>query len=177
MNKIGIYKIASPSGRIYIGQSTDINRRFDSYSKKGQCNTQTKLNNSFLKYNSINHIFEILEECEEAQLNIRERYWQDYYNVICPYRGLNCRLTETADKSGKLSEETKLKMSKAHKGKKLSKEHIINMINRRTKVVLEITTGIFYTIKELSEITKIKPQTLRNQLSGCNKNNTNYRYV
>ena len=75
------------------------------------------------------------------------------------------------------SDETKLKMSKAHKGKKLSKEHIINMINRRTKVVLEITTGIFYTIKELSEITKIKPQTLRNQLSGCNKNNTNYRYV
>lgn len=32
MNKlIGIYKITSPTDRIYIGQSKDINKRFNSY--------------------------------------------------------------------------------------------------------------------------------------------------
>ena len=177
MDKIGIYKITSPTGRTYIGQSVHINKRFNSYSKKGQCNPQIRLNKSFLKYGVINHKFEIVEECKINELNDRERYYQDLYNVTCPYKGLNCRLTTTNDKSGKLSEETKSKMSKAHKGKKLSQEHILKMIELRTKIVLEITTGIFYTIKELSEITKIKPQTLRSQLSGCNKNKTNYRYV
>ena len=177
MDKIGIYKITSPTGRIYIGQSVHINKRFNSYNKKGQCNAQIRLNKSFLKHGVINHKFEIVEECKINELNDRERYFQDLYNVTCPYKGLNCRLTTTNDKSGKISEETKLKMSKAHKGKKLSKEHILKMIELRTKVVLETTTGIFYTIKELSEITKIKEFTLRNQLSGCNKNNTNYIYV
>jgi group I intron endonuclease len=177
MNNIGIYKIISPSGKIYIGQSINIEKRFKSYSKKGQCNTQIKLNNSFLKYGSVNHIFEILELCDIENLNNRERYWQDYYNSICPYKGLNCRLTTSKDKSGFISNETRFKMSKVHKGKKMSEESKLKMIESRTKVVLEITTGVFYTIKELSELLKIKSQTLRNKLSGCNKNKTNYRYV
>jgi hypothetical protein len=44
-------------------------------------------------------------------LNERERYWQDFYNVLSE-NGLNCRLTTSNDRSGKLSDETKKKMSK-----------------------------------------------------------------
>ena len=42
--------------------------------------------------------FEIIEQCILTQLNERERYWQDYYDVL-GINGLNCKLTETKDKS------------------------------------------------------------------------------
>lgn len=125
----GIYKITSPSNRIYIGQSVDIDKRFYNYSLK-HCKFQTKLLHSFNKYNVENHIFEIIEECDESQLNNRERYWQDYYESNTQ-KGLNCRLTKADDKSGRLSEETKLKMSKDRKGKPSPNKGKKNV--RRTK--------------------------------------------
>ena len=70
MDKIcGIYKITSPSGKIYIGQSKDINKRFNLY-KRLQCERQPKLYNSFIKYGTINHKFEVLCECNKELLNL-----------------------------------------------------------------------------------------------------------
>lgn len=46
---IGIYKITSPSGKIYIGQSVNIERRFLDY-KKSLKKSQIKLYNSIKKY-------------------------------------------------------------------------------------------------------------------------------
>jgi predicted GIY-YIG superfamily endonuclease len=54
-----IYKITSPSGKIYIGITKDINRRFKSYEKL-RCKNQIFLYNSILKYGWENHIKEIL---------------------------------------------------------------------------------------------------------------------
>ena len=59
---IGIYKITSPTNRIYIGSSNDIYNRWCSY-KNLKCKSQTKLYNSLLKYGAENHIFEIIENC------------------------------------------------------------------------------------------------------------------
>jgi len=108
----GIYKITSPNSKVYIGQSIDITKRWNSHRQSINNKKKTKLINSFLKYGVDNHIFEIIEICEQKDLNIRERYWQDYYNVV--NEGLNLKLTQTDDKSGSLSEETKLKISKSH---------------------------------------------------------------
>jgi group I intron endonuclease len=104
---IGIYKITSPSGKIYIGQSTRLEERKKSY-KRLECTGQTRLYRSLLKYSFSEHIFEIIEECTIGDLNIRERYWQDYYGVLSK-KGLNCKLTGTNDQSGKLSIESILK--------------------------------------------------------------------
>lgn len=112
---IGIYKITSPSGKVYIGQSVNIHNRFNKYLNINNSKGQRKLNNSFKKYGVENHIFEIIEECEFEQLNIRERYWQDYYDVLGK-NGLNCVLTETNSKIRILSEEYKRKISKSKKG-------------------------------------------------------------
>ena len=101
--KCGIYKITSPSNRIYIGQSIDIERRFKSYKTK-KAKNQPKLFNSFLKYGTDNHQFEIIEECIFEDLNKRERYWQDYYDV-CGKNGLNCLLTNNEIKPFALSED------------------------------------------------------------------------
>lgn len=116
----GIYKITSPSGKIYIGQSVDIKRRFKKY-KSLDCKHQIKLYNSFLKYGYINHKFEIILECEFEQLNELERFYQDLYNVVSK-NGLNCLLTETSTKKSKVSDETRKRLSESGKGKKRSEE-------------------------------------------------------
>ncbi len=129
----GVYKITSPSSRIYVGQSINIEKRFNKYEKKQNVSEQKKLYNSFLKYGVENHKFEIIEECIIDLLNERERYWQDFYNVL--KEGLNCRLTTTNDKSGFFSKETKLKMSNSAKNKKLSDSHRKNIsiaVKKRT---------------------------------------------
>jgi group I intron endonuclease len=108
---VGIYKITSPSGKIYIGQSVDIERRFSMYKRLHQCKFQPKLYYSLRKYGTENHIFEVIEDCDIELLNERERYYQDFYDVL--NGGLNCVLTKTKDRSGKASIESRKKMSNA----------------------------------------------------------------
>lgn len=117
---IGIYKITSPTNKIYIGQSINIEKRFSRYKRLGNCNEQKKLYNSFIKHGAENHLFEIVEECKVSELNIKERFYQEFFN--CLKSGLNCKLTKTNDRNGEHSEETKLKISIANKGKVPSKE-------------------------------------------------------
>lgn len=114
-----IYKISSPTGRVYIGQSININARFRKY-KNMDCEAQTRLYNSFKKYGVHNHSFNIIEYCTKANINIRERYYQEKYNVLSNDKGLNCKYTKTNKKKEKVSIETRDKMSQAKKGKKLS---------------------------------------------------------
>lgn len=111
---IGIYKITSPSNKIYIGQSVNIEKRHENY-KSLDCKSQTKLYSSIKKHGWDNHSFEVIEECIIDLLNYRERYWQDFYDVLSK-NGLNCVLQGHKDKSGHLSEDTKIKISKSRKG-------------------------------------------------------------
>lgn len=105
----GVYLIKNPSNKVYVGKSICIESRWNKY-KKMRCKSQPALYNSLKKYGWENHKFEILETCLEEELSCRERYWQDFYDVMNK-NGLNCRLSSCEDKSGSLSEETKLKMS------------------------------------------------------------------
>lgn len=110
----GIYIITSPTGRNYVGQSVNINQRWMHY-RLGDCKDQPKLYNSFIKYGVENHKFSVIEECKIEILTERERYWQEYYDVI--NKGLNCKFVTTSEKTGFFSEETKRKISEALKGK------------------------------------------------------------
>jgi group I intron endonuclease len=125
-----IYKITSPSNKVYIGQTINIHRRFIKY-KGLRCKAQPRIYNSLVKYGSENHVFEIIEECNIYDLNIRERHWQDHYDVLSD-NGLNCVLTNTDEKYLVRSLETRKKMSESRKGKKLSKEMILALIKRNT---------------------------------------------
>ena len=87
----GIYKITNPAGKIYIGQSINIQRRFKSYFNLN-CKKQIKLFNSLKKYGVENHIFETVCICTKEELNDKERHYQDLYLVISG-NGLNCILT------------------------------------------------------------------------------------
>lgn len=111
---IGIYKITSPSGRVYIGQSVNIERRWKFY-KGLHCKDQPKIYNSLVKYGVENHSFEVVIECKEQDLNKFERYYQELYSS--EKVSLNCSFVGYNDISGRRSEETKVKISKALKGR------------------------------------------------------------
>lgn len=119
---IGIYKWVSPTGRIYVGQSTNIKQRKEWYLSNGISNaSMPKLKRSFNKYGIENHLFEVIEYCSIEKLNEREIYWGLFYNTL--ENGLNCKLGE---QNCVFSEETKNKMSVAKKSKPLSTEHQLN---------------------------------------------------
>ena len=129
---IGIYKITSPSGKIYIGQSKNIRQRKKFYSFYN-CKNQIKLFNSLKKYSFEKHIFEVVEECLLEQLNERETYWKQYY--LDQFSGdwknlLFCELYDLG--GGPLSEKTKEKISKSLLGKKKTLQHANNIKQSRT---------------------------------------------
>ena len=130
---VGIYKIISPSKKIYIGQATNIKKRWDYYTKT-ICNDQPKLYNSLKKYGWKQHMFEIIEECSVEQLDEKEIFYkQQFINEFGWDKALFCHLID--GKGGHKSEETKHKISQANKGKKHSVESClkksISLIGRK----------------------------------------------
>ncbi len=118
-----IYKIISPSKKIYIGQTVNINNRKIKY-KNLICKTQPKLYNSLSKYGWINHSFEIIEEClcgpKKILLNEREIFWIQFYNSYID--GLNCDNGGGGRTGIPLSKEHKEKLRQANLGKKHTEE-------------------------------------------------------
>ncbi len=168
---IGIYKITSPTGRIYIGQSTNIALRWTNYHKL-RAKGQVKLYKSLLKYGPENHTYEVLLECNIESLNERERHFQELYNVL--EDGLNCRLTKTNDKSGKTAPFTqahraKLKEARAktvftEQRKQRMRE---SMLGKNTTPIICINTGeVFASIKEAATKFNLIPSSIDNILSG-----------
>lgn len=128
---IGIYKITSPTKRVYIGQSINIEKRISNY-RGLHCKKQPIIYRSFIKYGFEKHKIEILCQCEISELNDKERYYQDLYSAI-GVNGMNCKLTKTNDRSGYASEETKKKQSIGNKGKTLGRKQPASQIEKRIK--------------------------------------------
>lgn len=117
----GIYKITSPTGRTYIGQAQVIQKRWRDYKQlNSKTKGQIKLWRSFLKYGVENHVFEVIEECSENDLNCRERFWQDYYDVL--NGGLNCVLQECGEQRRIYSEDVKEKRKLNYQPRPISDE-------------------------------------------------------
>ena len=74
----GIYKIESPSGKLYIGQSKNIKQRYRHHLSLGS--TNTKLGRSYKKYGKEEHTFTVVEYCEIGELSEKELHYIQYYN-------------------------------------------------------------------------------------------------
>ena len=164
---IGIYKIISPTKKVYIGQSIDIEKRFNTY-KNLNCKTQPIIYNSLLKYGFEKHKFEILEECSVKELNDKERYYQDLYSAVSN-SGMNCKLTKSSDKSGVMSEYTRLKMI----GKKLSEDSIKKRTeSRKGYTHSEETKKKIRDSNKGSNLGKIHSEETRKKVSEAGKGRT-----
>lgn len=116
MKKVGIYMVTSPTGKIYIGQSVDIVRRFKAYLNPNQNKDQLKLHSSLMKHGAENHKFEILEQCSEVDLNNRERFYIDKFKTFDSKHGMNLMYGQS--KGSRHSLSTRSKISKALSGRK-----------------------------------------------------------
>ena len=71
----GIYAITNPEGKVYVGQSVDVFKRFHVYHREEYRAMGVKLYKSVEKFSSDEHFYEVLEECKSEMLDDREKYW------------------------------------------------------------------------------------------------------
>lgn len=106
---VGIYKILSPTGKVYIGQSFDLNKRKNNYRFLG-CKSQSKLYRSLLRHSWDKHSFEVIHDLpDDINPEIVTRYEQLYMDLYkdCGIELLNLR---EAGLQGPLSPEDRLKL-------------------------------------------------------------------
>jgi len=112
----GIYKIECLiNKRIYVGQSIDVNRRWNEHRAELRVNIHPnkRLQNAWNKYGETEFNFQLIEECTKGLLNSREEFYMKHLNSLSRETGFN--LTEKANSclGYKHSEETKQNMSKS----------------------------------------------------------------
>lgn len=190
---IGVYKIVNPEGKIYIGGSNNIKRRFGEY-RRLSCKKQYKLYESFLKFGVSSHIFETIFECSLEELAKFETFYGLKYNVLTK-EGLNLSLPkeefvygghsqETKNKIGKSrvgkkhSDKTRAKMSKSLQGRKAWNKGIklTNKSGTTRRVINRVTNLEFESIKEASIYYNLNYNTLIKKLCGIYRNNTDLDY-
>lgn len=121
----GIYKISSLNGgKVYVGSAIDVRKRKNSHLHDLRKNKHHSghLQNYFNKYGEQALVFETIEYCEIESLIERE---QHYIDLLTPSFNV-CRIAGSC-LGNKMTEQQKLKLSIAHKGKKLSSEHRANI--------------------------------------------------
>jgi group I intron endonuclease len=115
----GIYGLlCKTTGKWYIGQSIDIHRRWNNSYKRLACKEQTKLYYALDKYGYDDFDKIILETCSDDSIVLceKENYWMKHHNAI--ENGYNIR---EAGARGKMSDESKRKMSLSQRGKIMPK--------------------------------------------------------
>lgn len=133
---VGIYKFVSPSGKVYIGQSWDIEKRFKDHGRHyKQARHTMKFYNSIRKYGFESHKFEIIHELpadvDQCVLDSYEQLYMDFYRdggfelLNLKEGGSNGKLSEELKQKMRgrtVSNETRSRLSESRKGLKLSDE-------------------------------------------------------
>ena len=87
MAKCGIYKITNLiNNKCYIGQSVNIENRWQHHRSASRCETNEcynyPLQKAMRKYGLENFSFEILEECKVEELDQKEKYYIQFYQSL-----------------------------------------------------------------------------------------------
>lgn len=129
---VGIYKILSPTGKVYIGQSWDIQRRANAH--KLEKRLRNKIATSICKHGWKAHAFEVVHELPldvlQTTLDSYEQFYLDQYRS-CGFDMLNLR---EGGNNGKASEETKQKQSDAKKGKPSHRKGSVHTEEAKKKI-------------------------------------------
>lgn len=99
-----IYKITSPTGRLYVGKTTHLARRKNTYKYNIANNVgwvNSMIMNSLQKYGWEAHIFEIIEEIQDEKLNEREIFWIKELHTYCFENPKNMNMSRGGEDGGR----------------------------------------------------------------------------
>lgn len=158
-----IYSITNNvSGKRYIGQTTNYRVRKSKHftQLRNNCHYNSHLQNSWNKYKESNFSFELLEECEDFQLYLKEGYWIQYYNTLNSTFGYNkAGIEDNGDKF----------VTDFHK-EKISQGVVNRLLEKRGRVVLiDLVTGGRSLFNSVIEMKKQSPHTITKRLSVFSK--------
>ena len=123
---IGIYKIENlNNGKIYIGQSNDIERRFYEHKTKGKT-SRIPLDVEIQKEGVSSFSYKVVEECSTEELNQKETYWINFYQSNIKGYNKNeggfSNLIGGQNPKAKLTEEDVIKIRQAYAEHKKQKD-------------------------------------------------------
>lgn len=127
-----IYKITSPSGRIYIGKSSNFKQRKSHY-KNFQLKKQDLITRSLVKYGFESHVFETIDQfvSNSDYASGKEmfwiRSWMSNKNKFKDGRGMNMTNGGEGALGMVRSEKSKEEARQRNLGKKLTPEHKENI--------------------------------------------------
>ena len=175
----------SPSGKSYIGQSVDLQKRKGAFLRFGDIYGGEKINCARKKYNHKSlWNYKVLEYYGIDKLDERERYYIELYDTI--NNGYNC---ESGGNENKIvSDESKQKMSEVKKGKycgknspmwgkhrndetriKISKAHDKRKITVSQYTIEGVFIASYESIHEAQRLTNIDRATISRCCKGIQK--------
>lgn len=172
----GIYKITCiKTGKFYIGSSKDIKARVKRHFSqlKHETHINPHLQNAYNLYGEYEFKWEIIENCSEELLIEREQYWLDETKCYDRMIGFNNTIRADRPLGYKHTDESKIKMSKAKKGKPLSEDHVKKIKNANTgkkrspefkKLLSESRKGSKNPMWGIKETDSHKKQRMKNML-------------
>ena len=135
----GIYMIKrKDTGQMYIGQSVNIERRWNEHVSKGK--NKSYIDKAINKHGQDNFILTIIEEVSKKQLNDREQYWIKYYNTYSDVNHYN--LSPGGDINPMDNIESRKRVSEALSNKVRTREHALSLANAHN------STGFLHVTKE-----------------------------
>lgn len=151
--------------KVYVGQSVDPKKRFESHCKKNKDNSL--IDKAIQKYGKEHFWYEVLEE-KIQNYNEREKYWIKKYNSLSP-NGYNilsggdeppCFYGEKSSQS-KMSNETFLELKKDLKNTLISFGSLGEKYNLSKRQIMRINSGV-----SRAEINENYPLRKVNNING-----------
>ncbi len=169
--------ITSPSGKRYIGQAQNLNKRLNHY-KNLDCKGQRLLYASLLKYGYEGHMVEILECCIPEDLNLKEIQWVSKLKTNI-YKHPNLKGMNLCDGGGTVRGHKKTdKEIENMRRRATGVIQSVNCILSKSRVIFDTNTGVYYYgVIDASRILGIPQTTLTRWLNNRGLNKTSLIYA
>lgn len=140
----GIYKITNQiNGKVYIGQSVNIEKRWTKHRKASET-LDYPIYRAMRKYSLENFSFEIIEECSLSELDKRESFWIQFYNSALQEKGYNLTLGGSSSSGRSLTLEDVLEISTLLLTTDLGNQEIGKIYEVSENIISGINTGYYW---------------------------------
>ena len=117
------------NGKVYVGQTRNFAIRRAGHLYAARKGLKRPLYAAIRKYGEVNFLFEILEECQDDDVNERERFWVKQLDSFNSLHGYN--LTSGGEQGKDMSDLTRQRLSESLSGLEKSLDHRKKISNAR----------------------------------------------